>query len=353
MRDFQLRPLSATNSIRGTVLSSPDGSPAVGVEVALCTAQAGVMLHGTAFEAGAFGNLSPWQGRDYRRKTDEQGSFSFDPKPGAHTVVAVSAAGLGLARCFDFSRALEIRLQPWGRVEGEVRTRDGQWGDRKVKWERPGNLTSWMTLFFDSEGFSARSEATGRFTLEHVPPGGGRVAIDDGPGTARILSPLLQVNPGETAQVQIGGVGVPITGKLVVPPGIEIRNWSNQVTTAQAHVEWDSYQMPANLTGNAAERWKLDFEDTEAGRIWLRDQYYYDFKVGADGGFTIPEVLAGKYTLFVVVSQGNLGSGSDSTPRYPGAPQISSGGVKFVVPDAPDGNGSAMNLGDVILNATQ
>src|ERR1019366_1064300 len=143
VRDFPLKRTSAANSIRGTVLM-PDGSPAVGVEVALCTANVGVMLNGTAFEAGAFGHTGRWHANDYRRKTDEQGSFSFDPMPGAHTLVAVGSAGLGQVRCFDFSKPLEIRLQPWGRVEGTVRTRDGQWADRKVKWHRTGNLTSWM-----------------------------------------------------------------------------------------------------------------------------------------------------------------------------------------------------------------
>jgi len=88
----------------------PDGSPAAGVEVALCTANVGVMLSGTAFEPGAFGHASRSQGNDYRRKTDEHGSFSFDPKPGAHTLVAVGSPGLGLVRCFDFSKPLVIRL---------------------------------------------------------------------------------------------------------------------------------------------------------------------------------------------------------------------------------------------------
>ena len=60
VRDFQLKRTSAANSIRGTVLL-PDGSPAVGVEVALCTAKVGVMLNGTAFEPGAFGNAARLQ----------------------------------------------------------------------------------------------------------------------------------------------------------------------------------------------------------------------------------------------------------------------------------------------------
>lgn len=233
---------------------------------------------------------------DYRRKTDEQGSFSFDPKPGAHTVVAVGPAGLGRVRCFDFSNPLEIRLQPWGRIEGNVRTRDGQWADRKVHWLPTGHSTRWQTLFCESDRSAARSDAAGRFTLEHIPPGGGWVAIDAGPGTAPTLSPSLEVKPGTTVQVQIGGLGRPVTGRLVAPPGLEIRSWSNHVKFArvQADFEWDSYQMPRDLSGNAAERWRLEFEDTEAGRTCSRSQYSYDFTVEADGAFTLPEVLPGK-----------------------------------------------------------
>jgi hypothetical protein len=139
---------------------------------------------------------------------------------------------LGQVHCFDFSKRLEIRLQPWGRIEGSIRTRDGQWGDQKVKWQGTGNLSPWGPLDYNSEGFSSRSDATGKFTIENVPPGDGRVAIDDGGAGAPVLSGSIEVNPGETAQVQIGGVGCPVTGKLVAPPGVEIRDWANQVVAS-------------------------------------------------------------------------------------------------------------------------
>ena len=111
--------------------------------------------------------------------------------------------------------------------------------------------------------------------------------------------------------------------------------------------------MPKDLTGNAAERWKLEFADTEAGRTWFRDQYSYDFKVGADGTFALPEVLPGKYSLFVSVAQGTLGSGPDSTTRAPGPgdPQIASRGMKLAVPDASGDIGSSVDLGDINLTA--
>jgi hypothetical protein len=324
----------------------PDGHPAAGVEVALCTAKVGVMLKGTTFEPGAFGVNRSVENSDYRRKTDEQGAFSFDPKPGAHTVVAVSAAGLGQARCFDVAKPLEIRLQPWGRIEGTVRTRDGAWADRKLEWDSTGNLTSWMTLFYDAKGFSTSSDADGKFVLENIPPGIGRLKIDD-QGSATILSDTIQVNSGETSQVQIGGVGQAVTGRLVAPPGVEIRSWSNQVTISQLNREGASYAMPEGLTGNAAERWKLEFADTEAGRAWFRDQCFYEFKVAGDGSFVIPEVLPGKYRLFVSVAQGYLGSGKDSPANSPGDPQIASSGVLISVPDTSANSG--VDLGDITL----
>lgn len=353
-RDFQLKRLSETNSIRGTVLL-PDGSLAVGVEVALCTATVGVRLSGTAFEPGAFGNINRSQWPDYRRRTDEHGAFSFDPKPAAHTVVAVGPAGLGRVRCFDFSKPLEIRLQPWGRIEGNVRTRDGQWADRKLHWRPTGHSTRWQTLFCESDRSAARSDAVGRFTLEHIPPGGGWVAIDAGPGTAPILSSSLEVKPGTTVQAQIGGLGRPVTGRLVAPPGLEIRSWSNHVKSArvQADFEWDSYQMPRDLTGNAAERWRLEFADTEAGRTCSRSQYRYDFTVEADGAFTLPEVLPGRYWLFVNVGRGYLGSGSDSRARPPEDPLIAQVSMKFSVPAPTADGGAPLDLGEIVVTATR
>jgi RNA polymerase sigma factor (sigma-70 family) len=352
VRNFQLKGGSVTNSIRGTVLL-PDGSPAAGVEVALCTANVGVMLDRTAFEPGAFGNIPRSQYNDYRRKTDAQGAFSFDPKPGAHTVVAVGPAGLGQVRCFDFAKPLVIRLQPWGRIEGTVRTRDGHWGGRTVKWRETGRLTSWYTLFLKAESYATRSDANGGFALEHIPPGDGRVVIEDDPGTGTILSEFVEVKPGETAQAQIGGAGWEITGKLIAPPGVEIRSWTNQVTLAQLQVAYNPYPFPEGLTGSAAERWKLEFEESPAGRSWFRGQCTYNFKVGEDGAFTIPEVLPGNYSLFVHVAQGSLGSGRNSAPRYPGMdPQIAFGGKKLTVP-APNGSSAPpMDLGEIKLFAT-
>ncbi|HZR16230.1 MAG TPA: sigma-70 family RNA polymerase sigma factor [Verrucomicrobiae bacterium] len=347
VQEFSLRRESEANSIRGTVLM-PDGNPAVGVEVALCTAYVGVMVNGGSFAPEAFGRTRDVNSNDYRTMTDRLGAFSFVARPRAHTVVAIGAAGIGQVRCFDLSKPLEIRLQAWGRVEGTVRTADGQWSNRKLIWGHPGRLTDWMTVFYDPKGSSAVSDANGSFTMEHIPPGDGHVIIDDGPGSPSIISRSVRVDPGQTVQVQVGGVGRPVIGRLVAPPGVEIRNWTNQVTHSELHVEWADYHIPKDLTGNAVERWKLEFEDTAEGRAWFRDQYSYNFQVAGDGSFSIPEVLPGNYRLFIDVAQGYLGSGADAEPSRPGGARIASTGMKVIVTEIGQST-SALDLGDVLL----
>ena len=350
--NLQLKPKSADHAIRGVVLL-PDGSPAAGVEVALCTPKVGVWLVGTAFAPDAFGNSAQLNGADYRRKSDAQGAFSFDPIPGAHAVVAAGTAGIGQTRCFDFSQPLVIRLEPWARVEGTVRTRNGKWADRGLKWLPLGSLTSWDTLNYDSDKSSVHSDAAGQFTFEHVPPGDGRVELENGPGAAPVLSTAIHAQPGGTAQVQIGGMGRTITGRLVAPPRLEIRSWTNQVTLARLQNEGESYPLPRDLTKAAEERWKLEYADSEAGRAWLSRHDIYDFKVTADGSFTLPEVLPGKYWLFVNISQGALGTGPDTTPRWTGRdPQIGYAGMVLTVPDGPTDNAPPLNLGDIPVVAT-
>jgi hypothetical protein len=191
--DLQLHRLATNRFIQGTVFL-PDGSPAEGVEVALCTYQCGVMLEGTTFEKRLFGN-SREPLSDYRCKTGSDGGFKFAPKPRAHTVVAVGQTGLGQVRCYDYSRPLQIRLQAWGRISGVVRTRDDRWADRKIVWSSRGELFDGMTLFYAAGAVSTISDSEGNFTLENVPPGIGHVAIKDAGVT--ICQSLVEVSPAE------------------------------------------------------------------------------------------------------------------------------------------------------------
>jgi hypothetical protein len=167
-------------------------------------------------------------------------------------------------------------------------------------------------------------------------------------GTAPVLSATADVPPGKTAQVQIGGAGRKVSGKFLAPPGVVIWSWTNQVTLAQAFTDGVSYNMPTGLTGNAAEEWKLEFADTEAGHAYFRDSCAYQFTVGDDGSFVLPEVLPGKYRLFVNVAHGTPGPGAKASDD-PGSPIIAQGGAQFSVPETSADEAGPVNLGEIML----
>ena len=348
--DFQLRRLDTNHFIRGTVLL-PDGSPAADVEVALCTFRVGADLDGMAFEKHVYANekINP---ADYRQTTDPRGGFSFAPRPGAHTVVAVSPAGLGKVHCFDYTQPLEIRLQAWGRIQGVVRTRAGEWANRKIVWSSLGCLQSGMELSYKGGSVAAVSDASGSFTLEHVPPGDGqvRIAATDDESTSCVTP--VQVRGGETLQIQLGGTGLPVSGRLVAPPGVEVKSWSSQLAIAQIHSQWDAYPIPAGLQGEALWRYQMEYAESEAGRARLRGQADYELKVQPDGTFIVPEVLPGDYAVIANLNEGALGSGpSSSNPLY--LRQLASLFHKFTVPAPSAASLPALDLGDLVLNPTR
>jgi hypothetical protein len=151
--DLSLQPIRTTKQIAGTVLL-PDGRAAAGAEVALCTFEQtiGATLMKGRFEQRGFNNI---------RRTDHSGRFAFLPDPQAHTLVAVHPAGFARV---DVGDANEIRLLPWGNVEGTVFNLPpggesfvglADWADSQV---RGG-------LHLDNESFQVLTDSDGAFTL--------------------------------------------------------------------------------------------------------------------------------------------------------------------------------------------
>jgi hypothetical protein len=263
--------------------------------------------------------------------------------------VAISPAGIGKVHCFDFARPLQIRLEPWARIEGAVRTRDGHWSNRKIVWNALGQLHSGMDI--SSGVVSTVSGPGGDFVLEHVPPGDGQVRIKAPADKSSLCITPVQVATGETLQLQLGGSGAQVSGKLVAPPGVEVRSWSNQLQVAEIHSQWDAWPKPEGLYGEAMRRWQMEYAESDAGRARLRGQSLYELNVQPDGSFMVSEVLPGDYSLIICLNEGALGSGpSSSNPMH--LRQIASLWYKFKVPEPSADAPSAINLGTLVLDAT-
>jgi RNA polymerase sigma factor (sigma-70 family) len=347
--DFQLQKSGTGHAIRGTVLL-PDGTPAANVDVALCTFQVAITLAGTKFDDRLMGRDLFNRPAEFRHKTDANGGFSFSPKPSAHTVIAVCDAGMGKAHCFDSSKPLEIHLQPWGRIEGSVRTRDGKWAGRKIIWGATGTLHSGMDIEYSA--VAAVSDSQGNFILEKVPPGNGHVQIQEGDGNLRSCITPVQVTEGETLHLQIGGTGMRVFGRLVAPKDIAVQSWTKQTRIAHLHPQWDSYGLPEGLQGEEQWRWQMRYAESEEGGARLRNSVRYELQVKEDGSFFAPEVLPGKYDLFISLNEGPLGSGPSSIEPFSYMRQIAALTYKFTIPEPTDGSATTLNLGDLVLTPT-
>ena len=197
--DFRLKRNDPTQCIRG-VVSNPDGSPAAGVDVALCTLDEGIYLMP--------GKLVRWDDNHnevtkFGTTTDGSGHYEFPIVRAPHTVVAVSPKGSGRARA-RAGQATDVRLEDFGTIAGTV-VKAGvplagvtiQLVDRSYD-RYPG------TVLLDPTRFQAVSDDRGRFSLGLVPAGDYQLFIENGVGSAPGLDVPVLVAAGQTTSVVLG-----------------------------------------------------------------------------------------------------------------------------------------------------
>ena len=103
----------------------------------------------------------------------------------------------------------------------------------------------------------------------------------------------LEVRPGETLRVELGGTGRPIVGRLTRPRGLD------------AEVDWTygSYSFgnqprqpepPAGLSDEDTRRW---WRESEPAKAYRRAGRHFPLVVGPDGSFRVEDVPAGRYVL--------------------------------------------------------
>jgi hypothetical protein len=279
--------------VQGIVLL-PDGTPAAGVEVGLC-----VPGRFTTIGPGRFVNAP----HGLVVKTDGDGEFSFPHVSDPRIVAAVSEKGFGRAILGQTNLAVSILLKPWGRPEGQLKLSHESSNDRKVGITgggRPGSL---------GLEFYAQSDAQGRFVIDPAPtlPCKLYVYPIGGVGTLRHET-LVEIHPGSTVKVQIGGIGCSLAGHFILEKPTSSIDWSRQLLFPDLATQ---YAMP--------QRVPKGYWDSEEGIARSMVVRHCTVDVNPDGSFKIDEVLPGTYIL-----TGNLSSIA-------------------VDPTVPSGIGAAMN----------
>ena len=174
----------------------------------------------------------------------------------------------------------------------------------------------------------------GHFAFDRVVPGKARIGrrlymmVNEGAVevTSASLAPI-NIAGGETANIDVGGTGRPVIGKLQTPEGfVGNIKWNFAMLNAQAHLSVPPQPaapaIPADIKHDAAKsaQWLQQWQLTPEGQAWqawnatvrgaerLREENpYFQATVAADGTFRIDDVPAGTYALSMYFSQNGLG----------------------------------------------
>ncbi len=294
--DFALQP--SQNQPTGTVVL-PDGKPAAGAEVLVSTEHMGWLMQAGHFDSRV---NAP------RIKAGSDGRFSFTPPKDPYFLIAISDAGYAHVWPDDFAKTGTLVLQPWGKIEGELRIGRQPAPNQQVEF-CPDPIQRGGKFYNLTYGYSALTDKQGRFTFDRVVPVAGDVSRNipnaSGGFPAWGWQEHALVKPGQTARVQLGGRGRPVIGCIVLDGA--------PATT----VDWTKNQ-PVTI--------RVPLLEVKDSLTWRCFGSYFD----KEGRFRVNDVPAGKYELEVIVN-------SDAYPKVRGDEAvIGSLRTTIIVPEAPD-----------------
>ncbi len=348
------------------VVELPDGSPASNAQVYAMTGYDRPQLrNGQVMDKGQASEFS----------TDTNGVFTI-PKPIEPTRLLILHDG-GEAELDDtaLKASSNIPLQAWGRVEGTLKVGDRIGANETVAlgihptWEETKQgLRQVLPLLKDYE---TKTDAQGHFAFDRVPPGEvGILRVLDierpmgvGFRADRVwggcILDVVQVRPGKTTHVEVGGGGRTVTGRFVLPDGIKPPVQWNQGWNA-LRPALEPLPVPPDLAPGKLQDWLADWLWSEAGatdRRWLGgtprvlpsgqiaggEMESWPLPIETNGSFKLEDVPPGKYIISLNLIQPVTAPGQPIKP-------LASLNDPFTLPPAPEGQAnSPFDLGELPL----
>ena len=292
--DFELKKGSGPEA----VVLDPEGKPTEGARVYICSESSRPYVRD---------GRNTHDSDSVKATTDADGKFRLPPQSEPFSLLVLHDLGYAEVSQATLAQSSEIRLVRWARVEGILRIGSGPGAQKRLALyvERPSE-DDVPQPYFD---YDATSDAEGRFTFERVLPGKARVhrsiryaVRDSGFSSTYSHGIRVELQPGETARVELGGTGRPIEGRAILPPGEqELIDWNfaiGRLSPKSAEVPYpDIFR---EMDAEAQQAWYKVWAESDAYQEYLKareQQVTYAFTFGAGGSFRCDDVPAGDYKL--------------------------------------------------------
>jgi hypothetical protein len=300
------------------LVRAPDGSPAAGAQLALRKPSERITFDGAGLRnVGVYPIF----------QADQDGRFSIPPQEGRLELVAVHPLGFAFQPVDSAAgrpeTALAVALRPWGRVEGVLRIGARPAARQEISLRAP--FRSDISSLEVDWRISTTTDDQGRFIFERVLSGfispERVIRYNPTSGLIDVPAPAIEVKPGETARVVIGGSGRPVVGRIAVPEELKAR-WGSLRPTGSIAVE---HRRPRPGELQTIEGRAL------GDRAWEKDHRSHAFIIQPDGSFRVEDILPGQYQLRLQILE------EYQEPRFRAYIELGSIKRTITVPDLPGG----------------
>lgn len=288
---------SASPAIAGPTISGvvrgPDGQPLAGAECVVGTGEN---------QAYAYPNGGRRRRDANATVSDNAGKFVLPKLDGNYAVMIRSPKGYAeVSGKLLESTGTNVTLRPWARIEGVAKVGSKPLANTSIHLWRVGRNDE--PIHHDT---SVKTDGAGRFVFPQVAPG--EVCVYRRlPNYRSAQWRYVQVEPGQTANVQIGGSGRSVVGRIDVPGELQqVILWTTEGrNTYEASVRCTDLpegDKPKHAPDESIEEYwtkELAFGKTPQGKLVKEWQFGSEFLVEFDGSFRIDDLPPGKYTVTV------------------------------------------------------
>lgn len=202
-------PAVAAGPLRGRVIDH-DGQPVPDAEVMLARSVTPVSVYGPRRDGVLAVNSA------------QDGTFELPGEPDATAVIVRANRGFAQVLTSDLRKNPDITIMPWGRIEGTVKVGSNPAVHQPIELSKLGGSIAEWNAWRVMHDARTQTDSQGHFVFARVIPSVDRDLLLrwGGPSSGGPHTLTVHVAPRQTLQLELGGTGRPVIGRLTAPPNL-------------------------------------------------------------------------------------------------------------------------------------